>query len=251
MSDPQPTQPVKPLQVILPVYNEGSVLGDLITRLSDVLSSTSHLLIVVDDGSTDEGVNTLPSQDNIMVIRHEKNKGLGEAIKTGLLTALANTPNGEGVVIVMDADNTQPPELIPRMLAEIESGFDVVIASRFKNEAVVQGVTVFRQLMSHGASWLFRLFLPIKNVKDYTCGYRVYRLKLVKEAFETFHGDLVTESGFTCMADILLKLHRMGASMTEVPLILQYDRKRSVSKMKVIATVLRSLQLIARHSFKP
>jgi len=240
------------VQVILPVYNEGPDLVDLIGEIRRVLDNTPHKIIVVDDGSMDGAVTEMEQADlpDMEILRHPQNRGLGEAVKTGLVAAIENDPEGLGIAVVMDADNTHPPDLIPVMLAGIEKqGFDVVIASRFVSGATVEGVTLFRQLMSCGASWLFRLFLPVENVRDYTCGYRAYRLAMLKKAFAAYQGNFVTETGFSCMADILLKLHKLGAKFTEVPLQLRYNQKRSISKMKVFATIVQSLRLIAHHRF--
>ena len=240
---------MEPVQVILPVYNEGPALPALLENLRAVLSEVRHDIVVVDDGSTDGAIDALAAQAqaDIHIVRHLKNRGLGEAVRTGMGYAIAHDQDGLGIVVVMDADNTQPPSLIPTMLEKIAQGHDVVIASRFVAGASVQGVTLFRQMMSLGASALFRLCVPVDNVRDYTCGYRAYRTAILKKAFTTYRGEFLTESGFTCMADILLKLHHLGARFMEVPLELHYEQKRSVSKMKVPVTVARSLRLIAQH----
>jgi dolichol-phosphate mannosyltransferase len=98
-------------------------------------------------------------------------------------------------------------------------------------------------------SWVFRLFVSIPCVKDYTCGYRAYKTGLLKRAFEKYHADFISESGFSCMIDILIKLARMDAIMVEVPLILRYERKQSPSKMKIMRTILSSLRLLFREVF--
>jgi len=60
----------------------------------------------------------------------------------------------------MDADGTHSPTLIPSMVELISRGYDVVIASRYRRGAEVHGVALHRQVLSLGASWLFRAFLP-------------------------------------------------------------------------------------------
>jgi len=82
-------------------------------------------------------------------------------------------------------------------------------------------------------------------VRDFTSGYRAYRAGVVRQAFETYGGEFVAESGFSCMVDILLKLRRLGAIITEVPLVLRYDMKYGVSKMLVIRTIRDTLALLA------
>ena len=73
---------------------------------------------------------------------------------------------------------------------------------------------------------------------------RAYRAGVVRQAFDTYGGEFVAESGFSCMVDILLKLRRIDAIMGEVPLVLRYDMKYGVSKMMVLRTIIDSLQLL-------
>jgi dolichol-phosphate mannosyltransferase len=131
----------------------------------------------------------------------------------------------------------------------IEEGNDVVVASRYAPGGRVLGVPGNRQILSWGASTLFRLVYPITGVRDYTCGYRAYRAGLLRKAFARWGNDFVEESGFSCMVDILLKLDRLGAVITEAPLILRYDRKPGKSKMNVGRTMLQTLRILGRHRF--
>jgi len=149
----------------------------------------------------------------------------------------------------MDADNTHTPGLIGSMVRLIEEGSDVVIASRYQPGAQVWGVPFHRRRLSDGARLLFRLVFPIRGVRDYTCGYRAYRASLLKRAFDTLGDQFVSEQGFQCMVDILLKLRRMNAVFREVPMILRYDLKGGVSKMRVGRTIFRTLGLMLRRRF--
>ena len=104
-------------------------------------------------------------------------------------------------------------------------------------------------MLSLGARFLMRGLLPIKGCRDYTCGYRAYRVGLVREAVAKHNGRLVHEAGFACMADLLLMLSSMGAIIGEVPLLLRYDFKRGVSKMRILQTVRRTFRMVLRHRF--
>jgi len=104
----------------------------------------------------------------------------------------------------------------------------------------------FRHLTSYGARMLFTLVFPIRGVRDYTSGFRAYRPAVLQQAFAT-HGDgLVTERGFSCMAEILVRLCRQKLKISEVPMVLRYDQKGGASKMKVGKTILTTLKLMAR-----
>src|SRR5437660_1440955 len=121
------------LSVVIPVLNEASTLPLLLPRLRDVLRDQPWELIVVDDGSTDATPAILEcaarSDDRIKVLRFTRNFGHQAAVTAGL-----DFTNGDAVVI-MDADLQDPPELLPRMLALFEQGYDVVSPQRISRES--------------------------------------------------------------------------------------------------------------------
>ena len=207
-------------------------------------------IIVVDDGSADNTVTCVQAlaDSDVILLRHPKNKGLGEAIKTGMLHAVNLSPEVD-VVVTMDFDNTHNPGLFKRMIMAVEEGSDVVFASRYQPGARVVGVSYYRQLLSLGMSWMFRMLLPIPGVKDYSCGYRAYRAELLRSAFQKWDNQFISQSGFSCMVEILLKLKHLNAIMTEVPMILRYDYKKGESKMNVRKTILDTLMLAWRERF--
>jgi dolichol-phosphate mannosyltransferase len=239
--------------VVLPAYNEADGLPRLLARLRDV--SVGHFgaslaVIVVDDGSTDGTAERARQTDGlaVRVVAHDRNRGLAEAIRSGLVAAMEQGADDD-VIVTMDADDTHAPGLISRMTMLIEEGNDVVIASRFAPGGRTVGVPWTRLVLSRGASLLFRLVHPMRGVRDYTCGYRAYRVGLLREAFARWGQDFISEAGFTCMVDILLKLHRLGAVVTEAPLVLRYERKSGKSKMDVGRTTRETLSLLVRRRF--
>jgi dolichol-phosphate mannosyltransferase len=239
------------ITVVLPAYNEEKSIGLLLSRISELMKKKQYPIrvIVVDDGSHDRTAeNAHNAMPDSIVISHEGNKGLGEAIKTGLLTALSSSDD-KGIIVTMDSDDSHAPALIGKMVDKIDEGCDVVIASRYLPESRVIGVSSYRRLLSGGASFLFRVLFPIDGVRDYTCGYRAYRASILREAFSKWGDDFLNQAGFSVMVDILLKLSRLNIVFAEVPIILRYDRKPSASKMNVRKTVVQTLSLLIRHRF--
>ncbi|MEX2315532.1 MAG: glycosyltransferase family 2 protein [Pirellulales bacterium] len=239
--------------VVLPAYNEEQALPPLLTAIQAALdpAGIAYCVIVVDDGSRDatadvarKAAERLP----VELVLHAKNQGLAAAIRTGLTAALARC-GANDVIVTMDCDDTHPPRLIPEMLAKIGVGLDVVIASRFQPGAAVIGVPRSRQLYSVAARWLFQLLFPIPGVRDYTCGFRVYRADALRRAVERYGDGLISETGFSCMADLLLKLRSLSLAMGEVPLELRYDRRGGGSKMRVLRTIRQTLGLLLRRRF--
>ena len=100
--------------------------------------------------------------------------------------------------------------------------------------------------MSRAARWLYQGRHRIPGVRDYTCGYRVYRARCLQEGFAR-HGDgLVVSDGFDAMAEVLLSLAAGGARCAEVALPLDYTAKAGASHMNVWQTAWRSLRLALR-----
>lgn len=250
--------------VVLPAFNEEAGLADLFTHIArtcrDLLPGFRCTVVLVDDGSTDDTVKVaeevsqqLSSSEqccpSFVILKHGQNRGLAEALKTGLGYAI-DLADPHDVIFTMDSDNSHTPGLMPLMIQRVHEGFDVVIASRYQTGAVIVGLSVFRRFLSFGASLLLRGLFPIHGVRDYTCGFRAFRARILKEAFaENEH--FISEKGFAVTADILLKLRRQRklALMNEVPLVLRYDQKLSSSKMNISSTVRQTLRLIARRFF--
>jgi dolichol-phosphate mannosyltransferase len=238
------------LWIVLPAFNEGMALVELVKQFAGAVQNYAYQIIVVDDGSSDNSMELLGAAqiDHTDIIRHGLNKGLGEAVKTGFIIALERACP-QDIIIVMDSDGTHLPFLINRMAQIIREGHDVAIASRYRYGSRVRGLNLFRQLLSHGASWVFRAFKPIPHIRDYTCGFRAYRAEILKQAFDHYRGHFITESGFACMAEILIKLHKLGALCCEVPMVLRYDYKVSTSKIRILKTIARSLRLACQDIF--
>jgi dolichol-phosphate mannosyltransferase len=236
--------------LVLPALNEEENLALVLEDCTRAMETAERSLrvVLVDDGSTD-GTRSIAQawagRLPVEVIVHEVNRGLGCSIHDGLKRA-AELAKPEDVIITMDADNTQPSSLIPLMLQAMDSGKDLVIASRFRPGAEVVGLGTFRRALTVGSSFLYRSIFHIPGVRDYTCGFRAYRANLLQSAFAAYNGRFVAESGFTCMAEILVKLRSLHPAIQEVPMVLRYDQKKGASKMPVAQTVKRSLNLLLR-----
>ena len=239
--------------VVLPAYNEEQNIGRLLDSIDTAMQDEQlpYQVLVVEDGSRDGTLRVLESYLDrvpLRIHRHEVNQGLGITIRDGLQIA-AQIADDADIVVTMDADETHPPGLIFRMVHMIREGHDVVIASRYRPGARVFGVSAFRQLMSIGASMLFRIAFPTRGVRDYTCGYRAYRGRVLRKAVATYGDKFVAVTGFQCMIDILLKLRALNVIFGEVPMVLRYDLKQGESKMRIARTVRQSLALLVRRRF--
>lgn len=234
---------------VLPIYNEEGVIEKLIREIAEFPSEHKIHIIAVDDGSSDrslEIVSNLSKEVPISIIKHIKNKGLGETIKDGLLKASEISKN-EDIIITLDADNTHPVSLVTEMLEKIKEGNELVIASRYIKGGKEIGLSFKRHILSLGINLILKTLFPIKGIKEYSCGFRAYNALLLKRGFDEYEGKLVEEKGFLCMAEILIKLRKVLKKASEVPLVLRYDFKVGKSKMNVSKTVKEYVGLILKY----
>ncbi len=234
------------LTVMMPAYNEERDLPGLLERIQAALGGwADYRVLIVDDGSRDrtaEIVREAGERMPVELIQHPTNLGLGAAMRTGLRAAAGN----EGLVVTLDADNSQDPELIRAMVERLEQGFDVVIASRFQPGAEEIGVPPYRKLLSHLSSAGIRLLIRYPGVRDYTCGFRVYRAETLRRLIDRFGDGFLRENGFSCMLELLLNLRSLHVRVGEVPLVLRYDLKEGASKMRVLRTMWRYVVTMVR-----
>ena len=226
----------------MPALNESENLEELISQISSVMSSifANYSIIVINDGSTDGTRALLKGLKNLyplLVIEHKRNRGLGETIRDGFeKVAEIGTPSD--VLIRMDADLTHDPSYIPQLLKAIESGSDIAVASRFVAGGSEKGTPKNRRWISNLANYVFRTFFPIKGVREYTCGFRAYKVDTIRKALNFYSNDFLQLRGlgFCCTVEKLVKLNLLGAKITEVPFTLRYDKKRGDSKMSFNVT---------------
>jgi len=241
--------------IVLPAYNEEDALPHLIDSIIEELSEENREfgIIVVNDGSEDrtrEVAEAYIGKAPVRVCNNETNKGLAETLRVGLMEAIKLAAKHD-IIITMDADNTHPAGLALRMVRLIREGNDVVIASRFRNGSYVRGLPLSRQFLSYAGSWLCRILFPIRGVRDYTCGYRAYRVAALSQLVSRYGEDFISEIGFASMVDILLRLREQQLIFTEVPLVLRYDLKPGRSKMNVSRTIKETLVLLVRRRCFP
>lgn len=236
------------LFVVLPAYNEGPALMQLLPKILESLSGQPYNILVVDDGSVDNTAKVVSqfAGSEVYLLQHACNRGLGEALRTGLLAALERSTNFDDVVVTLDADDTHPPEIIPSMVSAIQAGLDMVVASRFAPGGQEIGLAWYRRLLSHGAGWLMGLFFPLTGIRDYSSGFRAYRAGFLDKAFKYYGTQLLESSGFAVMVELLLKLSLFNPRCGEVALVLRYDRKQGKSKMPIVRTIFGYLGLIFR-----
>lgn len=204
------------LLIIIPAYNEAESLKGVIERLRSTCPYYDY--IIINDGSTDE-TKELCEKNGYNVINHTVNKGLAEAMRTGMKYALEN---GYDAALQFDADGQHLSEYINSMVNCMkESGCDIVIGSRFLNSKMP-----FR-LRTLGGKIIFHAVRHAANAElsDPTSGMRLFSADIMSLFIENKH--------FTPEPDTLAFLIRMGADIREVKVTME-DRMAGQSYLTPI-----------------
>ncbi len=238
---------------LLPAYNEAAALETLVPAIAAMADERGwpHRILVADDGSSDATPCILADQArrfHLEVLRHKYNRGLGETSRD-LFERVAELAQNEDVIVRMDCDDTHEPAYVPQMVAKLDEGYDVVIASRFQPGGGQAGVPGYRAFVSRSANLLMKLFFPIRGLREYSSGFRAYRAAVIRRAVARYRNDFIQLKGlgFTCTLEKLLKLKLLGARFAEVPFTLQYGKKQSTSKMVTSITTLGYLVLLVMY----
>jgi glycosyltransferase involved in cell wall biosynthesis len=155
------------VSVIVPVFNEEENMSILQSELKAALGGIDHEIIFVDDGSLDCTVERIQAEPNVRVIRFEKNMGQSAAIYAGLQAARGAT------AVLIDGDLQNDPVDIPRLLAEIDSGADLVCGYRAKRKD-----TLVKRLTSRIANFVRSRFTK-DCVRDTGCTLKAMRRECV------------------------------------------------------------------------
>jgi len=249
---------MKTLFAILPCYNEAENIGKLIdewNKQRDRLKKQKYDLkiIGIDDCSTDDTQKQILSKknefDNVDIIIHEENKGLSGGLNSAIHYFNKKGNDGD-LLVLMDGDNTHNPKYVHGMLGLLKDEKNCIIASRYRKGANIVGLAKSREMMSEFAKVYYKVTLNIPNVRDYTCGYRMYTYNLIDNLLKKFGDNPIKEKSFACMMELLYKVYLSGGKFDEVGFELRYDNKCGESKMNVLKTVRRSLTTAIKLKLK-
>jgi dolichol-phosphate mannosyltransferase len=226
----------------VPTYNERENILPFLQAVREVRDSRWSVLFV-DDSSPDGTAEVMREQASSdptihLVVRKEK-MGIGTAHQDGFREALRSL--APAVIVQMDADLQHPPSTIPELVAAVEAGADVAIASRYVQGGGSSGWSRWRRMISRGANGYARTFLGLR-VKDATSGFRAYS----RSAAEAIAEAELPAKGFEFQVASIRLLQKKGMKAVEVPYTFQ-ARKAGASKLG-FADVLRFFFVVLRLS---
>lgn len=163
------------VSIVIPVYNEEENIKPLLSAIDNAMQNNhiSHEVILIDDGSTDSTLDKLikASEDNEKVTAISLRRNFGQ---TASLSAGFDHASGD-VIIAMDGDLQNDPNDIPKLLDEIDKGYDIVSGWRKNRKDKV----LLRKFPSRIANWLISKITGV-YLHDYGCTLKAYRPDVIK-----------------------------------------------------------------------
>jgi dolichyl-phosphate beta-glucosyltransferase len=224
------------LSIVVPVYNEARRLRILFAALDREADDQARLaglqlaeVIVVDDGSTDETPELLEKRkgadSRLRVIRFERNRGKGAAVRSGALAAVAD------YVLVTDVDLSTPLSELTRLMAALRQGNHVAMGSRaLASSRILVRQPRHRELMGKTFNILLRRLTGLPY-RDTQCGFKLFLLDNARVLFEVQRVE-----GFAFDAELCVNASRLGVRLVEVPVTWIDNRE---TKVRLIGSSLR------------
>jgi len=224
------------LSIIIPAYNEEKTISEIIkkVKIQDVFGMDKEI-VVIDDGSTDDTSNILKKIKGIIAIKHDKNKGKGAAIRTGLKKATG------GIILIQDADLELTPEDYPLLVQPILKGnAKVVFGSRILGNPDLKYNPLFYfggRFVTSVANLLFNI-----HITDEPIGYKVFKSDVIKSL------NLKCER-FEFCPEVTAKIAKRKISIVEVP-VRYFPRTTKEGKKLGIKDGISAIWTLIKYRFR-
>lgn len=222
------------ISFVFPAFNEEENLRRFPTEVFPVFDALGepYEIVVVDDGSIDKTAEVARSLgERVRVVPHDRNRGLGAAIRTGIAAAQGD------IVITMDTDLTFAPADVPRLLERFRKGDVDVVSGSPKLAGYGKDIPSYRVLIGKLSTLIYSLIFG-KKITAVTPVFRLYR----RSDLQNLN---LQATGFDINAEILFQLVRKGKRVAEVPTMLT-QRIHGESKLDYKKEMKRHLRLVWR-----
>jgi glycosyltransferase involved in cell wall biosynthesis len=210
------------LDIVIPVYNEGRNIGATLRALASSLGTPTRVLICHDSPDDD----TLPAiRDNPpagLDIAFVRNRGRGahSAVMTGFAASIAP------FVLMYPADDDYNAGMLEQMVALARSGADIVCASRFMPGGAMIGCPPVKAVLVRAANFTLHRFARLPTT-DASNGFRLFSRRVIERI------PVESAQGFCYSIELLVKAHRLGWRIAEVP-VRWFERRHGQSRFRVL-----------------
>jgi glycosyltransferase involved in cell wall biosynthesis len=214
------------LDIIIPVFNEGENIIRVLDAFRSGVRTPFRVLICYDrdDDNTLPAVEAYPERSSLDIL-FVKNRSQGPhaAVMTGFEQSTAP------YVLVYPADDTDNAGRIDQLVEQAERGCDVVVASRFIKGGCMVGAPRLKGFLVRAAAFTlhYGARLPVRDASN---GLRLFSRRVIDEI------AVESTSGFCYSIELLVKCHRLGWPIGEVPFV-WYERKAGQSRFRVLKWV--------------
>jgi dolichol-phosphate mannosyltransferase len=206
--------------VVVPTRNEGGNIAPLLAGLRTAMNGTAFEVVVVDDDSADDTAAAVRQeasrQPNVRLIERRGRRGLSSAVMEGVALSTGR------IIVMMDADLSHDPGLVPRLILGAESGNDLVVGSRYAQGGGIEGWPLYRRIGSAVLTRVVRALFDLR-VRDPLSGFVAVRREVLERQPTRY-----SARGFKLLLEILAT--QRSLKVCEVPITF-VDRARGKSKL--------------------
>ncbi|MBN2693778.1 glycosyltransferase family 2 protein [bacterium] len=214
----------KKILVVIPAYNEERWIEKTVSTVPKFVD----LIVVVDDGSVDKTVESIPKNEKVKIIKHPYNQGVGAAIISGYRYGIDN--NFDLIAVMAGDFQMTPEELEPMSRFMIENRVDYIKGNRFAKKDTFAKMPFLRFTGSYFLSFLTEKVTGLKNIRDPQSGYTIITTDILKKIELN---QVFPRYGYP--NDLLGKLSIVNAKIAEFPISANYNGQSSgIEPLKVI-----------------
>ncbi|MBU2102030.1 MAG: glycosyltransferase family 2 protein [Candidatus Omnitrophica bacterium] len=231
------------LSIVIPAYNEASNISFTLEDVAQYLKNKdyTHEIIVVNDGSHDDTATIAASHNRLFqrfaLLENETNKGKGNAVKKGVLQA-----QGE-FILFMDADNSTRISQLDKLMSAVLSGSDIAMGSRRTEGSIIEESQPIARVILGNIYILLSQIILGTRVKDYNCGFKLYKKAIAKKLFSQ-----LTQDDWSFDSELIYLAARQNLSIKEVPV--NWQDKKKTSKVKPFRDGIKSFVSLLKIKFK-
>jgi len=195
---------MKKLSILVPAFNEEKTIETILKNLQIQdfrKKGFEKEIIVIDDGSKDK-TSDIISKFDVKLLKHDKNRGKGAAIKTGLKHCSGD------YILIQDADLEYDPKDIPKLLKEVEMGYKVVYGSRFKGK--IENMSKLHYFGNKFLSFVTRLLYKT-DITDLESCYKLFQKDIIDSIS-------LNSERFGFEPEITAKILKKNIEIKEVPI---------------------------------